>query len=156
MFWGKPLVEWHAVTTSTVNRDPEAGSVHSFTVNSDGSFQEINNRVPFLSEPDTITWTELKILDVLVDRINREPIPLEHQIFPPDGSKQDHFLELVNDPDPFEGVHTLFSDNPAATSYAADDKLDFVEIAVLNAYLNYLDHKYDSPLPPVAPPDTVL
>ena len=65
-------------------------------------------------------------------------------------------LLLDNDPDLFEGVHTLFSDNPASTSYAADDKLDFVEIAVLNAYLNYLDHKYNSPLPPLAPPDTVL
>ena len=61
MFWEKPLVEWKAITTNTINRDPEAGSVHSFTVNRDGSFVEINNRVPFFSEPDTLKWTELKI-----------------------------------------------------------------------------------------------
>jgi hypothetical protein len=156
MAWIEPLAEWERVSKSTIDNDPETGSVHVFTVYPDGSFEEFHNRTHFLSEPDTLKWTELKILDALLDQINREPIPLEHQIFPPDGNQQDHLLELDNDPDPFEGVHTLFSDNPAARSYATDDKLDFLEIAALNVYLDYLDHKYDSPFPPIAPPDTVL
>ena len=94
----------------------------------------------------------MKILDALVDRINREPIPLEQTIFPPDGDKRDHSLVLDNDLDDSEPGYTLFSDNPAATSYAADDKLDYLEIAALNAYLSYLDRKYGQ----VPPADTVL
>jgi hypothetical protein len=145
MEWGKllaePLVEWQAVTKST----SVPGLFHTFTVADDGSIFETNNRQVYGSEPNYITRTELKILDALVDRINREPIPLEPVVFLPDGNDQDRLLTLDNDRDPFEGVITLFSDNSAGTAYAADDKLDFVEIAVLNAYLGYLDQKYDPP-----------
>ena len=100
MAWGTPLIaEWQLVTKATGN--PEGTLFHTFSVSNDGTITETNNRLVFVSGPHALTPTEFKILDALVNQINREPIPADHLTFPPDRDDQDRWLSLDNDPDIF-------------------------------------------------------
>jgi hypothetical protein len=135
-----PLAEWSFVTR-TVN---EGGPSHEFSVLKDGTVLEfVGGSEPFEYH---LTVLELKVLDALVDQINREPIPQEPKTFRPDGDSQDRLLFIGDVADPFGVPDLLFADLPEGTIYAADDKLDIVEIAALNAYMAYLDRKYSPDL----------
>ena len=137
----RPIADWDHVERTVY--DP-AGASLSFIVTDNGMWREqLTSLVPNPPQPETgrLTKWEFRILDALVNQINREPIPEPTQW---GGLARDDsvagYLDLDNGPT----TYRLLSHDRGGTSISADDKLDVLEIAALDKFMNYLEHKYGS------------
>ncbi len=135
----RPLADWDQV--ERVVYDP-AGPSLSFIVTDNGMWREQLTSLP-PSEPETgkLAKWELRVLDALVDQINREPIPEPTQWNAPvrDDPVQG-YLNLDNG----ATTYRLLANGRGGTLISADDKLDVLEIAALDKFMDYLEHKYGS------------
>jgi hypothetical protein len=137
----QPLADWDHVERAVF--DP-AGSSLSFVVTDNGMWTErLTSLVPNPPKPEMghLTKWEFRILDALVDQINREPIPEPVQWNGP--AREDavgDYLDLDNGP----ATYRLLSHDRGGSFISADDKLDVLEIAALDKFMEYLEHKYGS------------
>ncbi|MFO1141762.1 MAG: hypothetical protein U1E59_05120 [Amaricoccus sp.] len=145
----RPLAEWSSVTIAIDQLSADGlGHTGSFTVSADGSWGSFGeNR----SEHSGTAWAssgllerwELRLLDRLLDIVNREPIPdattrVSHRV--PEDS---HSLVLSN---PGETA-TLFENRDERAEHpgayvAFDDRADIAEIAAVGLLMNHLGDKY--------------
>ncbi len=137
----RPIADWDRVERTVY--DP-AGPSLSFIVTDNGMWTErLTSLVPNPPQPETgrLTKWEFRILDALVDQINREPIPEPTQWSGP--ARDDSvgsYLHLDNGPT----TYRLLSHTHRSSLISADDKLDVLEIAALDKFMDYLEHKYGS------------
>ncbi|MGF9764215.1 hypothetical protein AAII07_54850 [Microvirga sp. 0TCS3.31] len=135
----RPLEDWDKVERTVF--DP-AGPSLSFIVTDNGMWTEqLGALVPVPPEPDAgkLDKWELRVLDALVDRINREPIPDQTQWSLPVGDDPvGRFLNVTNGATTYQ----LLSKDGRGGSIRADDALDTLEIAALDVFLHYLEEKY--------------
>jgi hypothetical protein len=95
--------------------------------------------VPPKSETGKLAKWELRVLDALIDQINREPIPDQMEWSPP--VRDDRVglsLNLTNSAITYQ----LLSEDSRGSLISADDALDRLEIAALDVFLHYLEEKY--------------
>jgi len=140
MIFKTPLGEWDQVERTVV--DPLASTYH-FSVTDDGIWtEELIGLFPVPREPETghLKKWELRVLDTIVDQINREPIPDQAQYSGPATGDLGHYLDLTND----ETTYRLSSEDRAGGYIRADDLFDRVEIAALDVFTHYLGNKYGS------------
>jgi hypothetical protein len=129
--------EWFGV--DLVAYPSGSGDVHHFGILHDGTWIE-DDPLPQGTEFGKVNAFELKILDLLIGQILKEPVPDTPGFeFPPQNNDETTGLTLE-----YRGRHTyrLYDDEPDGVSYYADDLLDVVEIGALNAFVRYLDRKY--------------
>ena len=135
----RPLEDWDQVERTVF--DP-AGPSLSFIVTDNGMWTEqLGALVPVPPKPETgkLAKWELRVLDALVDQINREPIPDQMQWNPPvEDDSIGRFLNLTNGATTYQ----LLSDGGRDGLIRADDELDTLEIAALDVFLHYLEEKY--------------
>jgi hypothetical protein len=135
----RPLEDWDQVERTVF--DP-AGPSLSFIVTDNGMWTEqLISLVPVPPEPETgkLAKWELRVLDALMDQINREPIPDQTQWSPP--VRDDRVglsLNLTNSATTYQ----LLSEDSRGSFISADDALDRLEIAALDVFLHYLEEKY--------------
>jgi hypothetical protein len=149
----KPLADWLSVNISEARLDDEGfGKYGQFVVKNTGEWSEFvadttGGADGRSLESGHLTRFEFEILDLLLDRINQEPIPtiptqVTHATLPDSPA-----LFLFNGPVGKEVSYTLFQtfDEPTpsgGTYLAYDDAADIVEISALGAFMGYLEHKY--------------
>ena len=135
----RPLEDWDQVERTVF--DP-AGPSLSFIVTDNGMWTEqLGALVPVPPEPETgkLAKWELRVLDALVDQINREPIPDQMEWSPP--VRDDRVglsLNLTNGATTYQ----LLSEDSRGSLASADDALDRLEIAALDVFMHYLEEKY--------------
>jgi hypothetical protein len=138
MVFKPPREEWDQVTR--IVSDP-AGPTLRFSVTDDGMWrEELIVLSPNPPEPETgqLEDWELLVLDAIVDQINREPIPDQARCRPPVSHDVGFSLDLTND----ATTSRLLSNDRGGNCILADDRLDRLEIAALDAFMSYLDNKY--------------
>ncbi len=135
----RPLADWDQV--ERVVYDP-AGPSLSFIVTDNGMWREQLTSLP-PSEPETgkLAKWELRVLDALVDQINREPIPEPTQW---SGPVRDDPVQGYLNLDNGATTYSLLETDRRGSLIRADDKLDILEIAALDKFMAYLDNKYGS------------
>jgi len=137
----RPLENWDQVERTVF--DPAGPSI-SFIVTDDGMWSEqLSSLVPVFPPPETgkLTKWELRVLDALIDQINREPIPDQTQSGPSIGDDPvGRFLNLTNGATTYQ----LLSEDRGGSLIRADDAWDWLEIAALDAFMGYLEEKYGS------------
>jgi hypothetical protein len=135
----RPLEDWDRVERTVY--DP-AGPSLSFMVKDNGMWTEqLISLVPVppKSETGKLAKWELRVLDALIDQINREPIPDQMEWSPP--VRDDRVglsLNLTNSAITYQ----LLSEDSRGSLISADDTLDRLEIAALDVFLHYLEEKY--------------
>jgi len=140
MTFRPPLEEWDQVERTVV--DP-LGSTYHFSVTDDGIWRE--ELIGLFPSPRPIEtghlnkW-ELRVLDAIIDQINREPIPDQAQYNGPATDDLGRYLDLTND----ETTFRLSSEDRAGSYILADDPFDRWEIAALDAFVHYLGNKHGS------------
>ena len=133
----RPLTGWDQVDRTIV--DP-AGPTLRFSVTDDGMWtEEVTTLLPVPPETGQLKKWELRVLDALVDQINREPIPDQTQwVGPARDESVGVYLDLDNGPTSYR----LLSEDRAGRSVRANDKWDRLEIAALDTFMDYLETKY--------------
>ena len=135
----RPLEDWDRIERTVY--DP-AGPSLSFMVKDNGMWTEqLISLVPVppKSETGKLAKWELRVLDALIDQINREPIPDQMEWSPP--VRDDRVglsLNLTNSAITYQ----LLSEDSRGSLISADDTLDRLEIAALDVFLHYLEEKY--------------
>ncbi len=137
----RPLEDWDRVERTVF--DP-AGPSLSFVVTDNGMWTEqLGSLVPVPPQPDTgkLDKWELRVLDALIDQINREPIPDQTQWSLPVGDDPiGRFLNLTNGATTYQ----LLSENGRGSLISADEPWDRLEITALDVFMHYLEEKYGS------------
>jgi hypothetical protein len=136
-----PLEEWDHVTRTVT--DPLSSTI-SFSVTDDGIWTEqLTGLFPIPPEPETghLNRWELWVLDAIVDQINRGSIPDQVQPSTSPGDDLGRYLDLTNDD---AATYRLSSEDRGGSYVRADDPFDRLEIAALDVFMRYLDHKYGS------------
>ncbi|WP_046867216.1 hypothetical protein [Microvirga massiliensis] len=152
---GSGSPQWQSVQRFDLPFGALGSQTHSFEVRNDGTWTEHNPGAtgdPGVIVEGTLTRTELRILDFLLDQINREPIPTNVGFTrPPDGDNNHVWIDVDNQPGVVFGEdQRLYDESPAlGRRYWSDDKLDVLEITALNLYLEHLDSKYGLVDPPI-------
>jgi hypothetical protein len=153
----QPLVDWLGVEIfeTEMNADGTVDNAE-FIVADNGEWAEFYTKTKdgvVVERPDfdfgTIAPWELKILDTLLDRVNRETIPTTPTLVTQTTLPNDHAVTLINGPINEDVTCTLFQklsdDSPASGTYFAyDDSGDIAEITAVTAFIIYLEHKYGS------------
>jgi hypothetical protein len=137
----QPLADWEEVSRSV--EDFISPSV-CFSVTDDGMWKEERiGLFPTQPEPETgqLRKWELRVLDAIIDQINREPIPEPTQR---SGPARDDFATSYLDLDNGATTYRLLETDRGGSLIRANDKLDRLEIAALDAFMDYLDNKYGS------------
>ncbi len=136
-----PLAEWEEVSRSAT--DFISPSVH-FSVTDDGMWKEERiGLFPTQPEPETgqLKKWELRVLDAIIDQINREPIPEPTQW---SGPARDDYATVSLSLDNGATTYRLLETDRGGSLIRAHDKWDRLEIAALDAFMSYLDNKYGS------------
>src|SRR5215217_3684479 len=127
----RQLADWEEVSRSV--EDFISPSVR-FSVTDDGMWkEEWIGLFPTQPEPETghLKKWELRVLDVIIDQINREPIPEPTQW---SGPARDDFATASLSLDNGATTYRLLETGRGGSFISADDRLDRLEIAALDRF----------------------